>query len=240
MEENERLVYLNRKDYKIIENKDYFCSGIDAILLSNFAKVSKKNKVLDIGTGSGIIPILMEAKYDLNFLVAFEIQEKIANMAKRSVSLNALENKITIINDDISNYLKYYPNGFFDVITSNPPYMSNSGYENEIIEKRLARHEITLDIFSLASIATKALKYGGKIFLIHKPDRLVDIFYALRENNIEPKKITLVSSFKNKKPSIVLIEGIKGGKPSLLVTENLIIYDENGNYTKELQDIYYN
>lgn len=240
MEEKERIVHLNRKGYKIIENEEYFCSGIDAILLASFARASKKSKTLDIGTGSCIIPILMEARYNIDFLVAFEIQEKIFSLAKKSVELNSLEHKIRVINDDIQNILAYYPSGFFDVITSNPPYMSNSGFENEGQEKRIARHEITLNIFSLAKTAASALKFGGKIFLVHKPDRLVDIFCALRENNIEPKKVTFVCSYVNRKANLVLVEGIKGGKPSLTVTENLIVYNSDGSYTKELQNIYNN
>lgn len=235
----ESIVDVHRNGYKVIENKDFFCFGIDAVLLSSFAKGPKKSKVLDIGTGNGIIPILMEGKYNNDLFVAFELQTVVADLAKRSVELNNLQHKIRIINDDILNYGNYYDNGFFDIITSNPPYMSNSGFENESMEKRLARHEITLDIFSLAKIASKALKYGGKIFLVHRPDRLVDIFCALRENKIEPKKITFVSPKKDKKPNIVLIEGVKSGKPSLIVTENLIIYNEKGKLSEKIYDMYY-
>lgn len=240
MGKNESIVSLHRKDYRIIENKDFFCFGIDAVLLSSFAKSPKKSRVLDIGTGNGIIPILMEGKYNIDFFVGFEIQEKIADMAIRSVTLNSLEHKIKIINDDVLNFSDYYTDGYFDVVTSNPPYMANSGFENLSKERSLARHEIALNIFKLANTATKALKYGGKIFLVHRPDRLVDIFVALRQNNIEPKKLTFVCPTIDRKPNIVLIEGIKGGKPSIIVTENLVIYDEKGNYTKKVYDMYYN
>ena len=239
LKENERIDDLEFKNLKIIQNKDGFCFGIDSILLTDFAKNIKQNsKVIDLGTGTGIIPILLYGKTKNTKFVGVEIQPEVAEMADRSVKLNLLENNIEILNTNILELSKIYNRGSFDVVTTNPPYKKiNTGVINENNKKLISRHEITASLEDFIRTASFLLKDLGEFYMVHRPDRLVDIFYEMRKNKIEPKKIKFIYPNKNKKTNLVLIKGIKNGK-QFLEFDNLYVYNEDGNYTNEILKIY--
>ena len=222
LKENERIDDLEFKNLKIIQNKDGFCFGIDSILLTDFAKNIKQNsKVIDLGTGTGIIPILLYGKTKNTKFVGVEIQPEVAEMANRSVKLNLLENNIEILNTNILELSKIYNRGSFDVVTTNPPYKKiNTGVINENNKKLISRHEITASLEDFIRTASFLLKDLGEFYMVHRPDRLVDIFYEMRKNKIEPKKIKFIYPNKNKKTNLVLIKGIKNGKQYLEFENN--------------------
>ncbi len=240
LKENEKIDDLEFKNLKIIQNKDGFCFGIDSILLTDFAKNIKQNsKVIDLGTGTGIIPILLYGKTKNTKFVGVEIQPEVAKMANRSVKLNLLENNIEILNTNILELSKIYNRGSFDVVTTNPPYKKiNTGVINENNKKLISRHEITASLEDFIRTASFLLKDLGEFYMVHRPDRLVDIFYEMRKNKIEPKKIKFIYPNKNKKTNLVLIKGIKNGKQFLEFENNLYVYNEDGNYTNEILKIY--
>ena len=240
LKENERIDDLEFKNLKIIQNKDGFCFGIDSILLTDFAKNIKQNsKVIDLGTGTGIIPILLYGKTKNTKFVGVEIQPEVAEMANRSVKLNLLENNIEILNTNILELSKIYNRGSFDVVTTNPPYKKiNTGVINENNKKLISRHEITASLEDFIRTASFLLKDLGEFYMVHRPDRLVDIFYEMRKNKIEPKKIKFIYPNKNKKTNLVLIKGIKNGKQFLEFENNLYVYNEDVNYTNEILKIY--
>ena len=240
LKENERIDDLEYKGLKIIQNKDSFCFGIDSVLLSDFAKNIKNNSlVLDLGTGTGIIPILLCGKTDLKKVIGVEVQEKVAEMAKRSIKLNNLENRFEVINENILNLNKIYKKQTFDVVVTNPPYKKkNSGIINENKEKLISRHEIEANLEDFIKVSKDLLKDKGEFYMVHRPERLVDILSIMRKEKLEPKVLRMVYSNKNKEPKLVLIKGIKNAKPFLKVEKNLYIYDENGNYTDEILEIY--
>ena len=240
LKENERIDDLEFKNLKIIQNKDGFCFGIDSILLTDFAKNIKQNsKVIDLGTGTGIIPILLYGKTKNTKFVGVEIQPEVAEMANRSVKLNLLENNIEILNTNILELSKIYNRGSFDVVTTNPPYKKiNTGVINENNKKLISRHEIMASLEDFIRTASFLLKDLGEFYMVHRPDRLVDIFYEMRKNKIEPKKIKFIYPNKNKKTNLVLIKGIKNGKQFLEFENNLYVYNEDGNYTNEILKIY--
>ena len=242
LDENERIDDLGIKNLKIIQNKEGFCFGIDSVLLSDFAKNIKKDSlVLDLGTGTGIIPILLCGKTNLKKVIGVEIQEEVYNMAKKSIKLNNLENKFEIINENILNLEKIYKENTFDVITTNPPYKKiDTGILNENKKKIVSRHEITASLEDFLKVSKRLLKDKGEFYMVHRPERLVDILYNMRKYKIEPKIIRFVFSNKNKEPKLVLIKGIKNAKPFLKIEKNLYIYDENGKYSKEIEKIYNN
>ena len=240
LKENERIDDLEFKGLKIIQNKEGFCFGIDSVLLSDFAKnIKKGSKVLDLGTGTGIIPILLCGKTELKKIVGVEIQEEVSNMAKRSIKLNNLENRFEIINENILNLNNIYKNQTFDVVVTNPPYKKNgTGIVNEDEKKIISRHEITAKLEDFIKIAKDLLKDKGEFYMVHRPERLVDILSILREYKIEPKELRFVYSNINKEPKLVLIKGVKNSKAFLKIDKNLYIYDEKENYTKEILKIY--
>lgn len=240
LKENERIDDLHRKDYKLIQNPERFCFGIDAVLLSGYAKAKKEETVLDLCSGNGIIPILMEAKTECNQFVAIEIQADNVDMAKRSIQLNNLQDKICAIEADVNSLDRIFKPGSFDVITCNPPYMPvGTGYINDYSPKAIARHEIMCNVEQIMRASTTMLKYGGRMYMIHRPNRLADIFAYARAYKLEPKSMRMVQSYTNKEPSMVLLEFAKNGKPMLNVEAPLIIYMADGTYTKEVREIYY-
>ena len=240
LKENERIDDLEFKNLKIIQNKDGFCFGIDAVLLSDFAKDIRNNSiVIDLGTGTGILPILLSGKTNLSKIYGIEIQQDVANMAKRSVELNNLEDKIEIINDNIKNLENIFEKNTFEAIVTNPPYKKiNSGAINENEKKLISRHEITANLEDFIKISFKLLKDKGSFYMIHRPERLVDIISLLRENKLEPKKIRMVYSNVNSEPVLVLIKSVKNAKEFLKFEKPLFIYEENGEYTNEILKIY--
>ena len=240
LEENERFDDLEYKNLKIIQKKDGFCFGIDSILLSDFSKNIKENsKVLDLGTGTGIIATLLCGKTKLKKIIGIEIQKEIADMAKRSIKLNKLENKFEINNENIINLEKIFEKNSIDAIVTNPPYKKkNSGIINENEKKLISRHEITATLEDFIKISQKLLKNNGEFYMVHRPERLVDIFEIMRKYKIEPKIIRFVHSNINKESKLVLIKGVKNAKPFLKIEKNLYIYNENGNYSDEILKIY--
>ena len=240
LNENERIDDLEFNNLKIIQNKDGFCFGIDSVLLSDFAKnIKKDSMVLDLGTGTGIIPILLCGKTKLKKVTGIELQEEVAKMAKKSIKLNNLEDKFNVINENILNLNKIYENQTFDVIVSNPPYKKkDTGITNENEKKIISRHEISASLEDFIKISKDLLKDKGEFYMVHRPERLVDIFELMRKYKIEPKIFKMVYSYKNKEPKLILIKGVKNAKPFLKVESNLYIYEDTGKYTKEILKIY--
>ena len=240
LKESERIDDLEFKGLKIIQNERGFCFGIDSVLLSDFAKNIKKNSlVLDLGTGTGIIPILLCGKTELKKIIGVEIQEEVSDMAKRSALLNNLQDKFQVFNENILNLNKIYDNQTFDVIVTNPPYKKkDTGIINEDERKIISRHEITANLEDFIKVSKDLLKDKGEFYMVHRPERLVDIFSLLRKYKIEPKELRFVYSNINKPPKLVLVKGIKNSKSFLKVDKNLYIYDDKGNYTNEILKIY--
>ena len=240
LKENERIDDLQYKGLKIIQNEKYFCFGMDSILLSDFAKDIKKNSlVLDIGTGTGIISILLSKKTESKKIYGIEIQDEIAEMATRSVKINKLENKIEIINDNIKNIEKYINNNSIDVVVTNPPYKKeNAGIKNENINKLISRHEITANLEDFISNASRVLKDKGCFYMVNRPERLAEIINLFNKYKIEPKKLRLVFPKINSKPNLIVIKGIKNAKPFLEIDEPLIVYNDDNTYTPEILKIY--
>ncbi len=239
LKENERIDELQRNGYRIIQDPNRFCFGMDAVLLSGFVHVKEGDTVLDLGTGTGIIPILLEAKTKASKLTGLEIQPESADMAKRSVTLNHLQDKIDIVTGDIKQATTLFPKSSFDVITSNPPYMiGQHGLVNPHSEKAIARHEVLCTLEDVISQAAALLKPGGNFFLVHRPFRLPEIMNLLLQYKLEPKRMQLVYPYVNKEPNMVLIEANRGGKSRLKVEKPLIVYQESGKYTDEIVTIY--
>lgn len=235
----ERLDDLHRNGYRIIQNPDKFCFGMDAVLLSGFANIKKNEKMLDLGTGTGIIPILLEAKTQGLHFTGLEIQNESADMAKRSVALNNLEKKIDIVTGDIKQASLIFGKRIFDVVTSNPPYMiGNHGIENPDLPKAIARHEVLCNFEDLVRETEKLLKTNGRFYLVHRPFRLAEIFSVLMKYRLEPKKMRLVYPYVDKEPNMVLIEAVRGGKSRLTVDKPLIVYKEPNEYMEEIYQIY--
>lgn len=237
---HERVDDLQIDGLKIIQNPNGFCFGIDAVLVSNFARVKRGNKVVDLGTGTGIIPLLISAKSKDTKISAFEIQPDVADMARRSVAMNGLEDRIEIIEDNINNALEHFGKHSVDVVISNPPYMASGvGEVNPSDYKAISRHEIHCTLEDIISTASGLLRGSGQFFfMVHRPNRLVDILTLCRSYNLEPKQIRFVHPFADKSPNIVLIHATKGGRPDVKVLEPLVVRNEDKSYTEEIYEIY--
>ncbi len=240
LKENEKIDDLEYKGLKIIQNKNGFCFGIDSILLSDFAKNIKKDaNVLDLGTGTGIISILLCGKTKLKKIIGVEIQKDVADMAKRSVELNNLQNRAKIINEDIKKISKNFPANSFDAIVTNPPYKKeNTGLTSKNEKQLISRHEVMCNVEDIAKAASNLLNSNCSIYMVHRPDRLIDIIESFRKYNLEPKIIRLVYPKINKEPNLVLIKATKGAKEFLKFEKPLIVYNKDGTYTDEILKIY--
>ncbi len=239
LRENERIDDLQRNGYKIIQNPSKFCFGMDAVLLSGFAQVKKDERALDLGTGTGIIPLLLSAKTEGIHFTGLEIQEESADMARRSVALNGLEEKIEIVTGDIKDASARFGASSFDVITTNPPYMiGNHGLKNDNEAKTIARHEILCDLEDVLRESSRILKTHGRFYMVHRPFRLAEILGKMSEYRLEPKRMRLVYPYIDKEPNMVLIEGLKDGRARMTVEKPLIVYREPGIYMPEIYDIY--
>lgn len=235
----ERLDDLQCKGYHIIQDPKRFCFGVDAVFLSNFVKAKSGSRILDLGTGTGIIPILLAAKTQAEHITGLEIQEESAEMAQRSVVFNHLEERIKIIQGDIKEAAGLFPAASFDVITSNPPYMMNQhGLENVYEPKNIARHEILCNLEDVVKAAAYLVKPGGSFFLIHKPFRLAEIFSVLMQYKMEPKRMRLIHPYVEKEPNMVMIEAVRGGKSRITIEPPLVVYEKAGVYTEEVLRIY--
>ena len=233
--ENERLDDLQRNGLKIIQKTDGFCFGMDAVLLSGFASVKPGERALDLGTGTGIIPLLLSAKTKGEHFTGLEIMK----MAQRSVALNGLEKKIDIIQGDIKEASRIFGAASFDVVTSNPPYMNDAhGLKNPGDVKAISRHEVLCTLEDVVREGTKALKPGGRFYMVHRPHRLAEIITVMRQYKLEPKRMKFVHPFADKDANMVLIEAVRGGGAWLKLEPPVIVYKEPGVYTDEIYEIY--
>ena len=240
--ENERLDDLGIKNLKIIQNKDFFCFGIDSVILANYAKnLKQKSYVLDLGTGIGIIPTILCGKTNLNKIIGVEIQEEVCKMANKSIQYNNLQERFEIISDSILNLNNYFEKNTFDVVITNPPYKKkDTGIINITESKTLARHEITATLEDFIKIAKDMLKDKGEFYMVQRAERLVDICFYMRKYKIEPKEIRFVCSKPGQSPKLVLIKGKKNENAFSKIMPNLYIYDENGEYSQEIKEMYNN
>ncbi|MCI5586352.1 MAG: tRNA1(Val) (adenine(37)-N6)-methyltransferase [Lachnospiraceae bacterium] len=239
LRDGERFDDLQRNNYKIIQNPDKFCFGMDAVLLSHFTTLRKRDNVLDLGTGTGILPILLSAKTDAEHFDALEIQEESVDMAKRSVMFNHLEDRISIIHGDIKEASSIFDVASFDAITTNPPYMNNNhGLKNPDMPKAIARHEILCTFDDIARESSRLLKPHGRLYMVHRPFRLAEIINTLNKYRLETKRICLVYPFIDKEPNMVLIEAVKDGNPMVKFEPPIIVYEAPGKYTKQIMKIY--
>lgn len=237
--EGERLDDLERNGYKIIQNPKKFCFGMDAVLLTGFAKVKEGEKCLDLGTGTGIIPILLEAKTKGAHFTGLEIQEESADMAVRSVQYNHLEKKVDIVTGDIKEASQIFGAASFDVVTSNPPYMNDlHGLKNPELPKAIARHEVLCTLEDVVREAARLLKPGGRFYMVHRPFRLAEIIRAMSRYKLEPKRLRMVHPYIDREPNMVLIEGVRGGRAMLKVEKPLIVFQEMNVYTDEVRMLY--
>ena len=235
MKPGERLDDLQVRGYEIIQHPGKFCFGMDAVLLSNFARVKKTERALDLGTGTGIIPILLTAKTEGESFTGLEIQEESADMARRSVHHNHLEHKIEIITGDIKEADKIFEPVSYAVITTNPPYMiGKHGIANASDALAIARHETLCTLDDILRVSAKLLKYKGRFYMVHRPFRLAEILSKMVAAGIEPKRMRMVHPFVDKEPNMVLIEGMRGGNSRMTVEPPLIVYRDVGVYNEEL------
>lgn len=245
LKKDERIDNLEINELKIIQNKSAFCFGIDSVLLSDFAKEIKNNaKCVDLGTGTGILSILLCAKTKLSKIYGVEIQEDIAEMANRSIMLNHLEEKFQVVCMDIKDILNkkncdIFEKNSFDSVITNPPYKKiNTGKLNDNEKKLMARHEIKANLKDFMKVTNYLLKDKGNLYMVHRPERLVEILQTMRGEHLEPKEIRFVYPQKDKAPNLILIKAVKNGREFLKVDKPLFIYEENGNYTEEILKIY--
>lgn len=235
----ERLDELQRNGYRIIQDPGRFCFGMDAVLLAGFAKVKPGERVVDLGTGTGIIPILLEARTKGASFTGLEIQAESADMARRSVLLNDLQDRVHIVDGDIKEAVQIFGAASCHVVTSNPPYMTeHHGLRNPDQPKAIARHEVLCTLHDVVSQAAGLLMPGGRFYMVHRPFRLAEIMTELCGCGLEPKRMQLAYPFIDREPNMVFIEAVKGGKSRITVEKPLIIYKEPGKYTDEIYEVY--
>lgn len=237
LKENERIDDLQLNNLKIIQNSKWFCFGIDSVLLSGFANdIHRNSRILDLGTGTGILALLLSAKVENSKIIGVEVQNEVSEMAKRSIELNSLEDRIQILNKNIKE-LDY--KNEFDAVITNPPYKEiNTGLINESNIKFISRHEAKATIEDFIKTASKALKDRASLYMVNRPERIVDICEYCRKYKLEPKKMRFVYSRVNSKPALVLVKSTKNANKYLKVEEPLYIYKEDGSYTDEILEIY--
>lgn len=240
LKEDERIDDLEYKGLKIIQNKNGFCFGVDSVLLSDYAKNIKKNsKVIDIGTGTGIISILLCEKTNLSKIYGVEIQSDVAEMASRSSKLNNLQDKFEVINKNIKDIFEELNPHEYDVVVTNPPYKKvNTGVKSVEDKQLISRHEVECTLEDIIEKSSKLLKDLGEFYMVHRAERLVDIMCLLRKYKLEPKNIRFVHSKENEKPNLILVRAVRSAKEFLKIDKPLVIYKENGEYTDEILEIY--
>ena len=241
----EKIDDLQRSGLRIIQDPARFCFGMDAVLLTGFIQEGlggrsvAREELLDLGTGTGIIPLLMSAKSDCYFLTGLEIQPDSAEMASRSVKLNGHEERIRILQGDIKEADALFAPASFGIVTCNPPYMiGGHGLQNPDSPKAIARHEVLCSFEDVARAAERLLKSGGHFYLVHRPFRLAEIMTTLRDHGLEPKRMRLVYPYVDREPNMVLLDCTRGGRPRLTVEKPLIVYREPGVYTDEIYEVY--
>ena len=230
---------ISKETVRIIQDPDRFCFGMDAVLLSGVAKVKPGERVVDLGTGTGIIPILLEARTKGASFTGLEIQPESADMARRSVLFNELQDRVHIVDGDIKEAVQIFGAASCHVVTSNPPYMTeHHGLQNPDQPKAIARHEVLCTLHDVVSQAAGLLMPGGRFYMVHRPFRLAEILVKLSQHHLEPKRMQLVFPYVDREPNMVLIEAVRGGNPRMTVEKPLIVYDRPGVYNKEIYDIY--
>ena len=233
---------LGYENLKIYQDTEMFNFSLDSVLLPNFVTITKKTKrILDIGTGNAVIPMILTTKTDA-LIDAVEIQKDVYKLGKKSIELNNLQDKINIINQDIKEYSKNMETDTYDVITCNPPFFKVTETSNLNMNdyKTIARHEVKLNLDDIMSIGRKLLKNNGNIAIVHRTDRLIDIITTMRKYNIEPKKIRFIYPKKNTESNIVLVEGTKNGNPGLKILSPLVSHTEEDEYTDEIKQYFTN
>ena len=239
LKQGERLDDLQIKGYEIIQHPGKFCFGMDSSLLSSFVRVKSQDRVLDLGTGTGILPILLEAKTKGKHFTGLEIQEESVDMARRSVLHNHLEEKIEIITGDIKEASAIFGHVSFDVVVTNPPYMiGQHGLKNETDAMTIARHETLCTLDDILRESAKLLPFKGRFYMVHRPFRMAEILSKMVAYKIEPKRMRLVYPYVDKEPNMVLIEGVRGGNSRMTVEKPLIVYEKDGSYTQEVLELY--
>jgi tRNA1Val (adenine37-N6)-methyltransferase len=237
--EGERIDDLQRNGLKILQDPKRFCFGMDAVLLSGFAKVRKDERVLDLGTGTGILPLLLSAKTEGREFVGLEVQAESADMAERSVKMNGLSDRIHIVQGNVRNAEELFGPSSFDVVVSNPPYMiDHHGIQNPNDAKLIARHEVLAGLEDFIQQTARVLRPKGRCYFVHRPFRLADLIVLMRQYGLEPKRMRLVYPFVDREPNMVLLEGVRNGNPRLTVEKPLIVYKAVGEYTDEIHDLY--
>ncbi len=239
LREGERLDDLQRDGLMLIQNPEWFCFGMDAVLLTGFARIGKGCRTIDLGSGNGVIPILLSAKTEGAYFEGLEIQADIADMARRSIRLNGLEDRVHMTTGDIREASSFYEAASFDVVTTNPPYMIHShGLTNEASHKAVARHELKCSLEDVVSQSARLLKPGGHFFMVHRPFRLSEIITVMTAHRLEPKRLRLVYPYVDREPNMMLIEGVRGGNSGMVVEKPLIVYESVNVYTEEVRALY--
>jgi tRNA1(Val) A37 N6-methylase TrmN6 len=236
----EQTHYLIPDKLKIIQNDKYFKFGTDSVLLANYIDVRANDKIVDLGSGSGVIPLLLAFKNNPNRVFGVEIQKPLVEMSKRSVKLNKLEKIIEIINCDISDVMDFFDDNEFDIVVSNPPYMpSDTGKVTQNKYKAIARHELKTNIEEIIKVSVRLLRAKGKLYLVHLTNRLPEIIYKLKENNIEPKEMRLIQSRENNDPDRFIMKAVLDGNPGFVTKTNIVeFFKDTDQYTKEIKKIY--
>ncbi len=240
LKEGERVDYLIHRDLKIIQHQDKFCFSLDAVLLAWFANVRPHDRVIDLGTGTGVIPLLLVARQPQVTVEGWEIQTDMVDLARRSVELNSLEKQIHITAGDLREAYQHYGCERFTLVTCNPPYQqTGTGDQNFDLSRALARHELNCTLEEVIQAAARLVTYRGRLTLVHRPQRLTEIIVYLRQHGLEPKRMRLVQPRPKSRPKLILIEAIKGAQPGLHLEPTLVIYQTGSEYTEEMQKILY-
>ncbi len=238
--EGERLDDLVRGGLKIIQSPSAFCFSMDAVLLANFATVKKGDKIVDLGTGTGVIPLLVSTRNLVKEIIGLEIQDDSVDRALRNVKGNKLDHLIQIVQGDICKARQILGTGKYDLILSNPPYLPvGRGDRNQIDSIAVAKHEILCNLENVIDSGSGLVKYGGRFALVHRPERLTEIIILMNKYQLKPRKLQFVYPRVNSRPNMILIEAQYGGNPELIIMEPFIVYNESGNYTKEFWNTYY-
>lgn len=239
LSENERIDDLQFKGLKIIQNKEHFCFGLDAVLLARFSMPKNKDSIIDLGTGTGIIPIMVSGLCSSDNIVGVEIQDCMCELAGRNIALNALEERVKIIKQDIKEISNTFEKDSFSLVITNPPYIKEgNGIVNDFSQKAISRHEVLCNLDDVCKASGYLLKDGGRLCMVYKPERMIECFDTMRKYSIEPKKAQLIYPKADKIPSAVLIEGVKGGNPGFRVLRPILVMNDNGEYTCQVESIY--
>lgn len=235
----ERIDDIGFGTLRLIQKPNAFCYGIDAVLLADYAKLKKQSRVCDLGTGTGIVPLILSHKTEASDIWGVEVQQESYERAVRNVELNQLSSYLHMLHSDVLHVKKHFEQGSFDAVVSNPPYMGRvAGLKNEEVEKTIARHETTAGLEEFMAAAAFLLRERGDFYIVHRPSRLVDLCELGRKYRLEPKHMRFVSPNRNKKPNILLVHFVKYGNAELKLEEPLFVYEEDGSYTEQIKKIY--